>query len=193
MANTNTRSREKTDIKFVRNRKYGTIGIGSNGWTKEVCNITWNDRSPKLDIREWDSEYIKMSKGLTFSKEEAKKLLKIMASINFEEFDSYMDNGSKIRQIGNIINNKSYNIENYPADNFSKVAETNEQKSEEQNGREQSVPGQSVSGQNEQDSGRQINIDPEQKDREELDEELEEHFQREQEEEEMKYRASKMF
>ena len=77
----------KTEIKYVRNRKYGTVSIASNGWTKEVSNVTWNDKKPKLDIREWDSSYNKMSKGLTFSKDEAKRLLKILASIDFEEFD----------------------------------------------------------------------------------------------------------
>ena len=87
-----TTNNRKDEITFVRNKKYGTVSIASNGWTKEVCNVTWNGRSPKLDIREWDSEYNKMSKGLTFTKEEAKKVLKILASVNFEEFDVYERN-----------------------------------------------------------------------------------------------------
>jgi len=76
-----------TEVKCVRNRKYGTLYVSNNGWTKEVCNVTWNDKKSKLDIREWDSSYTKMRKGLTFSKEEAKKLLRILASVDFEEFD----------------------------------------------------------------------------------------------------------
>lgn len=75
------------EIQYVRNQKYGTLSIGMNGWTKEVCNVTWNSKAPKLDIREWDSDYTKMSKGMTFTKEEAKKLLRILASIDFEAFD----------------------------------------------------------------------------------------------------------
>jgi len=83
MANT------KTDVTFVRNRKYGTVSVAQNGWTKEVCNVTWNGRNPKLDIREWDTNYNRMSKGITFSKDEARKLLKILAGVDFEGFDDF--------------------------------------------------------------------------------------------------------
>lgn len=76
------------DIQFVRNRKYGTIGMGKNGWTKEVCNVSWNQKGPKLDLREWAPDYQKMSRGITLTKQEAKRLLSILANIDFEEFDA---------------------------------------------------------------------------------------------------------
>lgn len=99
-----------SEIKCVRNRKYGTISIGKNGWTKEVCNVTWNEKYPKLDIREWDTDYKKMSKGLTFSKEEAKKLLAILAQINFEDFDAY--NTNPLQKIINVENLPETDMEN---------------------------------------------------------------------------------
>ncbi len=76
------------DIQFVRNKKYGTIGMGKNGWTKEVCNVSWNQKGPKLDLREWSPDYEKMSRGITLTKQEAKRLLAILAGIDFEEFDA---------------------------------------------------------------------------------------------------------
>lgn len=36
--------------------------------------ISWNDREPKYDIRDWAPEHEKMGKGLTLSVEELKKL-----------------------------------------------------------------------------------------------------------------------
>lgn len=31
----------------------------------------WNDKEPKYDLRDWDSEHKKMGKGITLSIEEA--------------------------------------------------------------------------------------------------------------------------
>ncbi len=36
--------------------------------------ISWNDREPKYDIRDWAPEHEKMGKGVTLSVEEFKKL-----------------------------------------------------------------------------------------------------------------------
>lgn len=77
-----------SDIQFIRNTKYGTVGMGKNGWTKEVCNVSWNQKGPKLDLREWSPDYKKMSRGITLTKQEAKRLLEILAGIDFEEFDA---------------------------------------------------------------------------------------------------------
>lgn len=47
----------------------------NNGkWTKEVNLVSWNGRDPKLDIREWNADHSRMSKGLTFTEEEAESL-----------------------------------------------------------------------------------------------------------------------
>lgn len=40
--------------------------------------ISWNDREPKYDIRDWAPEHEKMGKGVTFSVEELKKLREIL-------------------------------------------------------------------------------------------------------------------
>ncbi|GMQ56425.1 hypothetical protein AN1V17_08180 [Vallitalea sediminicola] len=41
---------------------------------RELNLISWNEREPKYDIREWDEEHEKMSKGVTLSKDELSKL-----------------------------------------------------------------------------------------------------------------------
>ena len=45
-----------------------------DGWTKEMNLVSWNHREPKLDIREWNSEHSRMTKGITFTEEEATNL-----------------------------------------------------------------------------------------------------------------------
>ena len=41
-----------------------------SGWTKEINFISWNDREPKYDIREWAPDHKKMGKGVTISPDE---------------------------------------------------------------------------------------------------------------------------
>lgn len=44
------------------------------GWAKELNLISWNQRPPKLDIREWSEDHQQMGKGVTLTKEEARLL-----------------------------------------------------------------------------------------------------------------------
>ena len=47
-------------------------------WTKEINLVSWNGREPKVDIREWNSDHSRMSKGSTFTFEEAEKVAMIL-------------------------------------------------------------------------------------------------------------------
>ena len=53
----------------------GTLSTKANGWSKEVNIVVWNHNEPKIDIREWDESHIKMSRGVTLTKEETVALL----------------------------------------------------------------------------------------------------------------------
>jgi hypothetical protein len=41
-----------SDIKFEIIENLGVISEGAKGWKKEVNLISWNDRAPKIDIKE---------------------------------------------------------------------------------------------------------------------------------------------
>lgn len=73
------------DIKFEINRPIGVLSEGSKGWQKEINVISWNERKPKLDIREWGPEHDRMGKGITLNLEEAKQLLELLQSENLED------------------------------------------------------------------------------------------------------------
>lgn len=48
----------------------GIFGKDSKGWTKELNKVSWNGGPAKYDMRSWDEEHGKMSKGITLSQEE---------------------------------------------------------------------------------------------------------------------------
>ena len=40
--------------------------------------VSWNGRTPKLDIRDWSPDHEKMGKGITLTKDEAEKLAELI-------------------------------------------------------------------------------------------------------------------
>ena len=67
------------EIKFDIVRKIGALGPAGQGWQKEVNLVSWNEREPKIDIRDWNEDHTRMGKGLTLTKDEAKKLALLLA------------------------------------------------------------------------------------------------------------------
>lgn len=56
----------------IRGRKQG------DAWTKEVNLISWNGNPAKIDIRDWDEDHERCSKGITLTEEEAKEVVAIL-------------------------------------------------------------------------------------------------------------------
>ncbi|HEY5575377.1 MAG TPA: YdbC family protein [Clostridiaceae bacterium] len=66
------------EIKFEIKEKTGVISESAKGWKKELNLISWNDKEPKYDVRDWDPDHKKMGKGITLSSEELKALRDIL-------------------------------------------------------------------------------------------------------------------
>lgn len=62
------------EFKYEIVEEIKVISESSRGWAKELNLISWNERSPKYDLREWSPEHEKMGKGITLSAEELKTL-----------------------------------------------------------------------------------------------------------------------
>lgn len=75
------------DIKYEITKPLGVLSEGSKGWQKEINLISWNERKPKVDIRDWGPEHEKMGKGITLNKEELKKLKELLDGINLEALE----------------------------------------------------------------------------------------------------------
>ena len=62
------------EIKFEIVRKLGLLSESARGWRKELNIVAWNEREPKLDIREWAEDHSRMGKGVTMTREEVGRL-----------------------------------------------------------------------------------------------------------------------
>ncbi len=69
------------DIKYEITKSIGVLSENAKGWVKELNLVSWNDRAPKYDIREWSPEHDKMGKGVTLSQEELLELRDLLNNL----------------------------------------------------------------------------------------------------------------
>ena len=62
------------EIKYEILKTIGVLSTSASGWSKELNLISWNDREPKYDLRDWSADHTKMGKGVTLSAEELSAL-----------------------------------------------------------------------------------------------------------------------
>jgi hypothetical protein len=69
------------EIKYEIVNKIGVLSKSASGWSKEINLISWNDREPKYDIRDWSGDGAKMGKGVTLSKDELLALRDVLSNM----------------------------------------------------------------------------------------------------------------
>lgn len=70
------------EIKFEIKETVGKLSTSPKGWNKELNLISWNEKTPKYDLRDWAPEHEKMGKGVTLTAEELKALREILNGMN---------------------------------------------------------------------------------------------------------------
>ena len=70
-----------SEIKYEIVKQIGVLSKSASGWAKELNLISWNDREPKYDLRDWSADHEKMGKGVTLSVEELSALKKLLNSL----------------------------------------------------------------------------------------------------------------
>lgn len=65
------------ELKYEVIDQFGVLSE-RGAWTKEFTLISWNERDPKYDIRDWSPDHTKMGKGVTLTKEEVIALRNIL-------------------------------------------------------------------------------------------------------------------
>lgn len=58
------------ELKYDIVERLGVLSEDAKGWKKELNLVSWNERDPKYDLRSWNAEHTRMSKGITLTKEE---------------------------------------------------------------------------------------------------------------------------
>lgn len=69
------------DIKFEIVEEYGVLSESAKGWKKEFNRVSWNNDSPKYDIRSWAPDREKSGKGITLTEAELRSLIKIAEQV----------------------------------------------------------------------------------------------------------------
>lgn len=76
------------ELKFEITKNIGMLSESARGWTKELNMVSWNEREPKYDLREWNPDHTRMGKGITLTEEEVETLKKLL---NGEEIEDDID------------------------------------------------------------------------------------------------------
>lgn len=58
------------ELKYEVVKELGVLSESPTGWRKEINLVSWNDREPKYDIRDWAPDRTKMGKGVTLTADE---------------------------------------------------------------------------------------------------------------------------
>lgn len=69
------------EFKYEIIEKIAILSESAKGWTKEFNKVSWNGRTSKYDLRDWQHEEGKMGKGITLSDEEASYLRQVLNAL----------------------------------------------------------------------------------------------------------------
>ena len=68
-------------VTFEITKQLGVIAEHPTGWNKELNLVNWNNKGTKYDIRDWDDEHLRMSRGITLTEEEARILYALLGKV----------------------------------------------------------------------------------------------------------------
>lgn len=74
----------KGEFKFEIEQHIAVIATTEKNWTKELNLVKWGEYPAKYDIREWNPDHTRMSKGLTFTEEELVELREILNEMEID-------------------------------------------------------------------------------------------------------------
>ncbi|MDD3693713.1 MAG: YdbC family protein [Oscillospiraceae bacterium] len=70
------------ELKYEIVKNLGVISQSPSGWSKELNLVSWNNREPKYDLRDWSPDHTKMGKGVTLTADEVILLRDILNEID---------------------------------------------------------------------------------------------------------------
>ena len=76
------------ELKFEITEHLGDLGENSRGWARELNLVSWNDREPKYDLRDWSPDHSRMGKGLTLTADELVKLRDLINDLGLDSFET---------------------------------------------------------------------------------------------------------
>lgn len=77
--------------------RIGVINRYPTGWNKEINLVSWNGGAAKYDIRDWDPDHARMSRGVTLTEQEFARMMNHVLE--------------KDPQIRNIMENEKHKVQ----------------------------------------------------------------------------------
>ena len=74
--------RNDNNVTFEIKEHIGVIAANDSGWNKELNIVSWNGGVPKYDIRDWDPDHERMSKGITLMDRDMRSLVNLYIARN---------------------------------------------------------------------------------------------------------------
>ena len=71
---------QEREFSFEIKEHIGVISTNENGWSKELNVVSWNGQPAKFDIRDWDEDHQRMTKGVTLLDRDMRKLVDLYLS-----------------------------------------------------------------------------------------------------------------
>lgn len=69
------------EFKYEITERIAVLSQGANGWERQLNMVSWNEREPKYDIRDWSPDGNKMGKGISLTHDEICSLRDILAEL----------------------------------------------------------------------------------------------------------------
>lgn len=66
------------EFKYEITQRIAVLSTNTNGWERQLNLVSWNEREPKYDLRDWSPDGGKMGKGISLSQEEIVALRDIL-------------------------------------------------------------------------------------------------------------------
>ena len=63
------------DITFEIKERIAVLKAFDNGWNKELNVVCWNNGQDKYDVRDWNEDHSRMTRGITLTSSETKNLV----------------------------------------------------------------------------------------------------------------------
>ncbi len=69
------------EFKYEITERVAVLSQNPNGWERQLNMVSWNEREPKYDIRDWSPDGSKMGKGISLSHDEITILKDVLNEI----------------------------------------------------------------------------------------------------------------
>ena len=66
------------EVTFEITKHIGVIAEHCTGWRTELNLVSWNGNAPKYDIRNWSPDHEQMTRGITLTETEMKRVVELM-------------------------------------------------------------------------------------------------------------------